>query len=86
MTYQDINSPSDVRKKTLKMKDDFEKPDLQTIGGLLLDTEMRSEDCDQDFDNVDDPTPEIINIDDESEIDDDDYESEDNDDTEEEIS
>ena len=69
----------------------MKKNDLQTVGGILLDTEMRSEVCDDEGDdNFNSPikksTAEVIEIIEEDEIDDDEYEeSEDgDDDTEEE--
>ncbi len=43
VTYQDINTPSNIRKTTLKVKPVVDHYDLQTIGGILLDTEMRSQ-------------------------------------------
>ena len=51
VSYQDIHTPSHIRNTVLKVKCDYEKNDLQTVGGILLDTEMRSEVSDDEGDD-----------------------------------
>lgn len=75
VTYQDINTPSNIRKTTLKVKPVVDHYDLQTIGGILLDTEMRSQSAiDHEDLNDDESEPvEVSDNDSETEDDEDDY-------------
>ncbi len=77
MTYQDINIPSNIRKTTLKVKPVVDHYDLQTIGGILLDTEaeMRSQSAIDHKDLNDDESEhvEVSDNDSETEDDEDDY-------------
>ena len=79
VSYQDIHTPSRIRNTVLKVRCDYEKHDLQTVGGILLETEMRSEVCEgEGDDNLNNPIEkspaEVIEIIEEDEIDDDEYE------------
>ena len=67
------------RNTVLKVQCDYEKHDLQTVGGILFDTEMRSEVCDDEGDDnlynaIEKSPAEVIEIIEEDEIDDDEYE------------